>query len=125
MSVQTIERTTLSNLVYNEPYARKVIPFIRGDYYADRRERIVFEEIVKFVEKYNSQPTSETLSIELDNRKDLSDEDFKSVVGIVETLSNADVDMQWLVDTTEKWCKDRAVHNAILNGIQIIEGKDN
>ena len=124
MSVQTIERTTLSNLVYNEPYARKVIPFIRGDYYADRRERIVFEEIVKFVEKYNSQPTSETLSIELDNRKDLSDEDFKSVVGIVETLSNADVDMQWLVDTTEKWCKDRAVHNAILNGIQIIEGKD-
>ena len=124
MSTQTIERTTLSNLVYNEPYARKVIPFIRGDYYADRRERIVFEEIVKFVEKYNSQPTSETLSIELDNRKDLSDEDFKSVVGIVETLSNADVDMQWLVDTTEKWCKDRAVHNAILNGIQIIEGKD-
>ena len=124
MSTQTIERTTLSNLVYNEPYARKVIPFIRGDYYADRRERIVFEEIVKFVEKYNSQPTSETLSIELDNRKDLSDEDFKSVVDIVETLSNADVDMQWLVDTTEKWCKDRAVHNAILNGIQIIEGKD-
>ena len=124
MSTQTIERTTLSNLVYNEPYARKVLPFIKPDYFSDRRERVVFEEIIKFVEKYNNQPTSETLSIELDHRKDLSDEDFKSVVTIVETLSNADVDMQWLVDTTEKWCKDRAVHNAILNGIQIIEGKD-
>jgi replicative DNA helicase len=124
MSTQTIERTTLSNLVWNEPYARKVLPFIKPEYFSDRRERVVFEEITKFMEKYGSQPTNETLSIELDHRKDLSDEDFKSVLTIVETLSQADVDMNWLVDTTEKWCKDRAVHNAILNGIQIIEGKD-
>ena len=64
------------------------------------------------------------LSIELDNRKDLNEDEFKSVQQIVETLSDAQVDMQWLVDTTEKFCKDKAVYNAILNGIQIIEGKD-
>ena len=124
MSTQTIERTTLSNLVYNEPYARKVLPFIKPEYFSNRHERVVFEEINKFVEKYGNQPTKEALSIELDNRKDLNEEEFKSVVDIVETLSNAEVDMQWLVDTTEKFCKDKAVYNAILSGIQIIEGKD-
>ena len=76
------------------------------------------------MEKYGNQPTKEALSIELDNRKDLTDEEFKSILTIVETLSDAQVDMQWLVDTTEKFCKDKAVYNAILNGIQIIEGKD-
>jgi replicative DNA helicase len=124
MSIQTIERTTLSNLVYNEPYARKVLPFIKPEYFADRHERVVFEEINLFMEKYGNQPTKEALSIELDNRKDLNEDEFKSVQQIVETLSNAQVDMQWLVDTTEKFCKDKAVYNAILNGIQIIEGKD-
>jgi len=124
MSTQTIERTTLSNLVYNEPYARKVLPFIKPEYFSDRHERVVFEEINKFMEKYGNQPTKEALSIELDNRKDLNDDEFKSILSIVETLSDAQVDMQWLVDTTEKFCKDKAVYNAILNGIQIIEGKD-
>ena len=124
MSTQTIERTTLSNLVYNEPYARKVLPFIKSEYFSDRHERVVFEEINKFMEKYGNQPTKEALSIELDNRKDLNDDEFKSILTIVETLSDAQVDMQWLVDTTEKFCKDKAVYNAILNGIQIIEGKD-
>ena len=124
MSTQTIERTTLSNLVYNEPYARKVLPFIKPEYFSNRHERVVFEEINRFMEKYGNQPTKEALSIELDNRKDLTDEEFKSILTIVETLSDAQVDMQWLVDTTEKFCKDKAVYNAILNGIQIIEGKD-
>ena len=124
MSTQTIERTTLSNLVYNEPYARKVLPFIKPEYFSNRHERVVFEEINKFMEKYGNQPTKEALSIELDNRKDLNDDEFKSIQTIVETLSDAQVDMQWLVDTTEKFCKDKAVYNAILNGIQIIEGKD-
>ena len=124
MSTQTIERTTLSNLVWNEPYARKVLPFIKPEYFSDPSERVVFEEISKFIEKYGNQPTKESLSIEIDNRKDLSSEQFKKVVEIVETLSDAQVDMQWLVDTTEKFCKDKAVYNAILSGIQIIEGKD-
>jgi replicative DNA helicase len=100
------------------------LPFIKPEYFNNRHERVVFEEINKFVEKYGNQPTKEALSIELDNRKDLTDEEFKSVLNIVETLSDAQVDMQWLVDTTEKFCKDKAVYNAILSGIQIIEGKD-
>jgi replicative DNA helicase len=124
MSIQTIERTTLSNLVYNEPYARKVLPFIKPEYFSDRHERVVFEEINKFMDRYGNQPTKEALSIELDNRKDLNEDEFKSVLTVVETLSDAQIDMQWLVDTTEKFCKDKAVYNAILNGIQIIEGKD-
>ena len=124
MSTQTIERTTLSNLVYNEPYARKVLPFIKPEYFQDRHERVVFEEINKFMDKYGNQPTKETLSIELDKRKDLQTDEFKKVLEIVEALSDAQVDMNWLVDTTEKFCKDKAVYNAVLNGIQIIEGKD-
>jgi len=124
MSIQTIERTTLSNLIFKESYARKVLPFIKPEYFSNRHERVVFEEINKFMEKYGNQPTKEALSIELDNRKDLNEEEFKSVLNIVETLSDAEVDMQWLVDTTEKFCKDKAVYNAILSGIQIIEGKD-
>jgi replicative DNA helicase len=124
MSTKTIERTALSNLVYNEPYARKVLPFIKPEYFQDRLERIVFEEITSFVEKYNNQPTKETLSIELDKRKDLSGDEFNEVLKIINTLEKNDVDMNWLVDTTEKFCKDKAVYNAVLNGIQIIEGKD-
>ena len=124
MSTQTIERTTLSNLVYNEPYARKVLPFLKPEYFQNRHERVVFQEISKFIEKYGNLPTKEALSIELDGRKDLNEEEFKTVVSVIETLSDAKVDMQWLVDTTEKFCKDKAVYNAILNGIQIIEGKD-
>jgi len=124
MSTQTIERTALSNLVFNEPYARKVLPFIKPEYFQDRLERVVFEEIINFVEKYNNQPTKETLSIELDNRKDLSGDEFQEVLKIINTLEKNDVDMNWLVDTTEKFCKDKAVYNAVLNGIQIIEGKD-
>ena len=120
----TIERTTLSNLVYNEPYARKVLPFIKAEYFQDQHERVVFEEIYNFMEKYNNRPTKEALSIELDKRKDLSDEGFKKVVEIIDALSDANVDMNWLIDTTEKFCKDRAVYNAVLNGISIIEGKD-
>jgi replicative DNA helicase len=120
----TIERTTLSNLVYNEPYARKVLPFIKAEYFQDPHERVVFEEIYNFIDKYNNRPTKETLSIAMDTRKDLTDEGFKKVLEIIETLSDAQVDMNWLVETTEKFCKDKAVYNAVLNGISIIEGKD-
>ena len=75
MSIQTIERTTLSNLVYNEPYARKVLPFIKPEYFSNRHERVVFEEMNSFIEKYDNQPTVEALSIELDKRKDLTEDE--------------------------------------------------
>ena len=124
MSTPTIERTTLSNLVYNENYTRKVLPFLKSEYFSDRQERIVFEEISKFVEKFNNRPTKQALSIELDKRKDLNDDEFKKVLEVVETLSDAEVDLNWLVETTEKFCKEKAVYNAVLESIKIIDGKD-
>ena len=121
---QTIERTTLSQLVYNEEYVRKVLPFLKGDYFADKTERTVFEEIQKFVEKYNSVPTQTSLEIEVSDRGDLNESDYKKVIEVIKTLESTEVDYDWLVDTTEKFCKDKAVYNAIVDGIKIIEGKD-
>ena len=122
---QTIERTTLSELVGNEQYARKVLPFIKSEYFSDRTERIVFEEIQKFVEKYNALPTKSTLEIEIDTRRDLNENDISSILQTVKSLkADKEVNYEWLVETTEKWCKDRAVYNAIVEGISIIDGKD-
>ncbi len=121
---QTIERTTLTQLVTNEQYARKVLPFMKKDYFADRTERTIFEEITKFVDKYNKIPTQTSLEIEVQGRKDLNEDEYKKVVAVIQTLSSTDVDFDWLVDTTEKFCKDKAVYNAIVEGISIIDGKD-
>ena len=121
---QTIERTTLTQLVTNEQYARKVLPFMKKDYFSDRTERTIFEEITKFVDKYNKIPTQTSLEIEVQGRKDLNEDEYKKVVAVIQTLSSTDVDFDWLVDTTEKFCKDKAVYNAIVEGISIIDGKD-
>ena len=123
-SEQTIERTALSQLVCNEEYARKVLPFLKGDYFSDKIERAVFEEIQKFVEKYNGVPTQTSLEIEVSDRGDLNESDYKKVIEVIKTLEFTEVDFNWLVDTTEKFCKDKAVYNAIVDGIKIIEGKD-
>ena len=124
MSIQTIERTTLTNLIWDEDYARKVIPFIKPEYYSDKNERVIFEEITKFTEKYNAIPTQEALTIELDNRKDVNDDEYRKIVDIISSLQKTDVDIQWLLDTTEKFCKDKAIYNAVVEGIGIIDGKD-
>ena len=121
---QTIERTALTQLVTNEQYARKVLPFMKGDYFSDRTERTIFEEITKFVDKYNKIPTKTSLEIEVQGRKDLNEDEYKKVVAVIQTLSSADVDFDWLVDTTERFCKDRAIYLAIVQGISIIDGKD-
>ena len=121
---QTIERTALTQLITNEQYARKVLPFIKGDYFADKTDRIVFEEITKFVDKYNKIPTQTSLEIEVSGRKDLNEEEFKKIVAVIQTLESTDVDFDWLVNTTEQFCKDKAVYNAIVEGISIIDGKD-
>ena len=121
---QTIERTTLTNLIYNEDYTRKVLPFIKAEYFANRNERVVFEEIEKFLEKYNALPTKETLTIGIDSRKDLTEDEYQKVVEVISTLDKTDVDLDWLHDETEKFCKDKAIYNAVLDGIKIIDGKD-
>ena len=111
----TIEQTALSNLIHNEQYARKVLPFMKGDYFSDRIERVIFEEIQHFVEKYNKLPNKTSLEIEIDGRKDLTEEDFKRVLSVVKEFESDDVDFDWLVNTTEQFCKDRAVYNAIVD----------
>ena len=122
---ERIERTALRNLVFNEEYTRRVIPFIRKEYFEDRAERTIFEEIQKFVTEYNKNPTRETLEIDLQKRKDLNETEYNRIVDVIKSLNPQDVDLDWLINTTEKFCKDRAIHNAVLDGIHIIEGKDN
>ena len=124
MTNQTIERTALSNLVSNEEYCRKVLPFIKADYFAVKEERVVFEEITSFVDKYRKMPTKISLEIEVESRQDLTETEHNKIVEIIKTLDSTDVDMDWLVDTTEKFCKDKAIYNAIVDGISIIDGKD-
>ena len=122
--MQTNERTALTQLVTNEEYTRKVLPFLKGDYFSDKTERTIFEEIQKFVDKYNKIPTQTSLEIEVQGRKDLNESDYKKVVEVIKTLKPTDVDYNWLVDQTESWCQGRAVYNAIVAGISIIDGKD-
>ena len=121
---QTIERTTLTNLICNEDYARKVLPFIKSNYFDEREEQIIFEEISNFVDKYQKIPTQTSLEIEVGERKDLNETEHKKIVDIIKTLNPMEVDFDWLVDHTEKFCKDKAIYNAIVDGIKIIDGKD-
>ena len=122
--MERIERTVLSNLIHNEEYTRRVLPFIKEEYFSDRLEKILFSEIYKFVNKYNGLPSKEALSIEMNGSKNVNEDEYKKVTDIISTLNPEPVNMDWLRDTTEKFCKDRAIHNAILSGIQIIDGKD-
>jgi hypothetical protein len=121
---ERIEISILRNLIFNEEFTRKTIPFVKEIYFTKREEKILFQEINSFVEKYKNLPTRESLLIELSYRKDINDEEVKSVKELLSTLNAEEVDQQWLLDTTEKFCKDRAVHNAVLEGIKILDGKD-
>jgi len=121
---ERIEITILRNLIFNEEFTRKALPFVNEIYFTKREEKILFQEINTFVEKYKNLPTKETLLIELGYRKDINDEEVKSVKELLSTLIPEEVEQQWLLDTTEKFCKDRAVHNAVLDGIKILDGKD-
>jgi len=119
-----IETTILSNLFHNEDFTRKAMPFIESDYFTNSDESILFGEIEKFVENYKNLPTKDTILIELNSRKDLTEEQLKNLKLLVAGTNDDKVDLQWLLDSTEKWCKDRAVHNAVLSGIKILDNKD-
>ena len=121
---ERIEVTILRNLIFNEDYTRKALPFIDEIYFTKREEKILFQEINNFCEKYKNLPTKESLLIELGYRKDINEEENKSVKELLSSLNPEEVEQQWLLDTTEKFCKDRAVHNAVLDGIKILDGKD-
>jgi len=122
--MERLELTILRNLVYNEDYSRKVIPFIQPEYFEQRSEKVVFEEIVQFIVKYNSAITKEALGIEIENRTDLTETDVKDIRDICETLNDSVVEKQWLLDTTEKWCRDRAIYLALMESIHIADGND-
>ncbi len=122
--MKNITLTILENLVANEEYARKVLPFLKEEYFQDRNQRIVFKEISSFALKYSKLPTKTSLEVELDNRKDLTEQQYKDITNIVSNFTDDAVDIEWLTDTTEKFCKDRAIYNAVVDGISIIEGRD-
>jgi len=124
MNNDRFENTILSNLIHNEDYTRKVLPFLKEEYFKIREEVIIFNVINDFVIKYNNLPSKEAIIIELSNKKGLTEDEFKISKTLLNNLNKSDVEYQWLLDTTEKFCKDRAVHNAVLSGIQILDGKD-
>jgi len=119
-----IEYTILSNLFHKEEYARKVLPFLKEDYFVERTEQVLFTTIFDFITKYNNVPTKDAILIEVNSRKDINDTEHNNIKDYVNAVKNLETDEQWLLDTTEKWCKDRAVHNAVLSGIKILDGKD-
>jgi replicative DNA helicase len=122
--MEQLEITILRNLIYNENYARKVIPFIDPNYFESRSEKIIFEEITKFIIKYGSSITIESLLIEIDNRKDLTQDEVKLTGDIIDKINDSPVDYQWLLDSTEKWCRDRAIYLALMESIHIADGED-
>jgi len=121
-----IEALVLRSLIHDEEYARRTLPFLKPEYFMDRNERVVFETIAAFITKYNKPPTVETVTIDLSNRDGLSEEEFKQGKELLGELANFDKpDTKWLIDATEKFCRDKAVYNAIMESIQIIDGKGN
>lgn len=122
-----LEQAILKNLVYNEDYLRKVLPFIKSDYFSDRTERTLFDEITSFTETYNNPPTIEALSIAVKEKTNLSDDEVKNCetyLTEIEANSKTETEVQWLVDKTEKFCQEKAIYNGVLRAISILDGKD-
>jgi len=119
-----IENTILASLFFKEDYTRKVLPFIKEEYFGNRVEQLLFGEVFKFVEKYNNLPTKDAILIELNSRRDINEEELQHLKDYVVAVEDSEADEQWLLETTEKFCKDRAVHNAVLSGIKILDNKD-
>jgi len=120
--MDSIEITILKNLIHNDEYSRKVVPFINKDYFEEFHEKIIFEEVCTFIVKYNSLPTKETLIIESEKRTDITEDVFAKIRDCVGLLNDTPNDLQWLLDTTEKWCRDRAIYLALVESISIADG---
>jgi replicative DNA helicase len=122
--MERIETTILGNLIFNEEYCRKVLPFIKSEYFNEKSERILFETTCEFVVKYGKMITKEVLYIELENRKDVSDSEILESNKIIESLKDNPSDKQWLFNVTEKWCRDRAIYLALMESIRIADDED-
>ena len=121
-----IEKLILKNLIYNEKYSRKVLPFIKEEYFGETKDKLLYNEINDFLLKYNNNPTYESLVV-IFNKKELNQSDFDKVLETLNELyNNKDEvsDLEWLIDETEKFCQDKAIYNAVLESVNIIGGKD-
>jgi len=112
-----VEILILKSLINNEEYIRKVIPFIKSEYFEDLSQKVIFEEIFSFVQEYNKLATKEILCIEIEKRSDINEEIFRNISELLFSLDEETVEFNWLVDTTEKWCRDRAIYIALMESI--------
>ena len=121
-----LEQTILKNLIYNEEYSRKVLPFIRPDYFSDNIEKTVFKEVFDFTNHYKNPPTHEALVINFTEKKDVSDDVVKGAIELLNELNQAKeepTETPWLIDQTEKFCQDKAIYNAIMESVGILDNK--
>ena len=118
-----VEDLILTNLIHNEGYGRKVIPFLRDAYFSQRHDKVLFQQIKQYVDNYNQFPNKLALAVEVDSTTGLSGDDVSSVKGRLEQLEPQEADLQWLVDQTEKFCKDKAIFNAISDSIKLLDDK--
>jgi len=120
--MERIETTILRNLLCNEQFYRKVVPFVKPDYFNEIHEKVIYEEVWNFASNYELVPTKEVLTINLESRKDLNEEVYQNAVKTIQEFTTESVEHQWLLDTTEKWCKNRAIYLALLESIKIADG---
>lgn len=120
-----LEQTILANLIYNEEFSRKVIPYMRESYFDDVTSKKIFSSFSEYVDQYKEPPSVEAIKIMLDNRKDLNEDMFKEVIRTVDELKiDKDTNQEWLIAETEKFCQDRDLINSVRKAIMIIDGKD-
>jgi len=122
--MEKVETTILRNLLFNNEYCRKVLPFIKSEYFENIHEKVVFEEICKFIVAYEELATKEVLLIETEKRTDITEDTYKTICDYVSKLDDGHADLEWVSDTTEKWCRDRAIYLALMESIKIADGQD-
>lgn len=120
-----LEQTILKNLIKNEDYTRKVLPFLREDYFGNLEDRLLFKEVSGFILKYNQQPTFDALQIEIDNIRGTTDDTVKNISDTLKSLKDDTIstNLDWLIENTEKFCQEKAIYNAITKSLEIMNGK--
>ena len=121
-----LEQTIIKNLIYNEEYVRKVLPFIRPDYFSDNTEKVVFKEIFEFINQYKNPPTHEALVINFTEKKTLTEPQVQEAIELLNKVhldKDEPTETQWLIEQTEKFCQDKAIYNAIMESVSILDSK--
>lgn len=122
----SIEKKILKHLLNDEDYARKIIPFLKSDYFNESAEKTLFDQISDYIHKYNTLPSYEAIEIELDGKENLNDGEYKKALSVLNEIKQSEFDKkdaEWLLDETEKFCQEKAVYNAIMESINILDGK--